>query len=192
MPYHIVRDTGARSGQVMIDWLLPGLLAAGLVYAIVIYNRLVRDRQRSRAGWSDIGVQLKRRHDLIPKLVDAVSQYAAYEKSTLERVSELRAQAATLRSAAQQGALEGDISRRLGSIFALQEAYPELKANQSFLQLQGDISEVEVDIQFARRYYNGAVRNLNTRIESFPDLLLARIFAFRPAEYFEFEESERK
>jgi LemA protein len=175
-----------------MDWLLPGLLAAGLVYAIVIYNRLVRDRERTRAGWSDIGVQLKRRHDLIPKLVDAVSQYAAYEKSTLERVSELRSQAATLSSAAQQGALEGDISRRLGSIFALQEAYPELKANQSFLQLQGDISEVEVDIQFARRYYNGAVRNLNTRIESFPDLLLARIFAFRPAEYFEFEESERK
>jgi len=175
-----------------MDWLLSGLLAAGLVYAIVIYNRLVRDRQRTRAGWSDIGVQLKRRHDLIPKLVDAVSQYAAYEKSTLERVSELRSQAATLRSAAQQGELEGDISRRLGSIFALQEAYPELKANQSFLHLQGDISEVEVDIQFARRYYNGAVRNLNTRIESFPDLLLARIFAFQPAEYFEFEESERK
>jgi len=114
---------------------------------------------------------------------------AAYEKSTLQRVSELRSQAATLRSAAQQGALEGDISRRLGSIFALQEAYPELKANQSFLHLQGDISAVEVDIQFARRYYNGAVRNLNTRIESFPDLLLARIFAFEPAEYFEFEES---
>jgi len=176
----------------LTEWLLPGLLGAGLVYAIVIYNRLVRDRQRSRAGWSDIGVQLKRRHDLIPKLVDAVSQYAAYEKSTLQRVSELRSQAATLRSAAQQGALEGDISRRLGSIFALQEAYPELKANQSFLHLQGDISAVEVDIQFARRYYNGAVRNLNTRIESFPDLLLARIFAFRPAEYFEFEESGRK
>jgi LemA protein len=176
----------------MIDWLMPGLLAAGLVYAIVIYNRLVRDRERTRAGWSDIGVQLKRRHDLIPKLVDAVSQYAAYEKSTLECVSELRSQAVTPRGAAQQAALEGDISRRLGSIFALQEAYPELKANQSFLQLQGDISAVEVDIQFARRYYNGAVRNLNTRIESFPDLLPARIFAFQPAEYFEFEESHRK
>ena len=176
----------------MIDWLLPGLLVAGLVYAIVIYNRLVRDRERSRAGWSDIGVQLKRRHDLIPKLVDAVGQYAAYEKSTLERISELRSQATTLRSATQQATLESDISQRLGTIFALQEAYPELKANQSFLQLQGDISEVEVDIQFARRYYNGAVRNLNTRIESFPDLLLARIFAFQPAEYFEFEESEGK
>ena len=176
----------------MIDWLLPGLLVAGLVYAIVIYNRLVRDRERSRAGWSDIGVQLKRRHDLIPKLVDAVGQYAAYEKSTLERISELRSQATTLRSATQQATLESDISQRLGTIFALQEAYPELKANQSFLQLQGDISAVEVDIQFARRYYNGAVRNLKTRIESFPDLLLARIFAFQPAEYFEFEESEGK
>jgi LemA protein len=176
----------------MTEWLIFGLLAAAMVYAIVIYNRLVRDRQRTRAGWSDIGVQLKRRHDLIPKLVDAVEQYAAYEQSTLERVSELRSQAATLRSAAQQGLLEGDISRRLGSIFALQEAYPELKANRSFLQLQSDISAVEADIQFARRYYNGAVRNLNTRIESFPDLLLARIFAFQPAEYFEFEESGAK
>jgi LemA protein len=176
----------------MIGWLSSGLLAAGLVYAIVIYNRLVRDRQRTRAGWSDIGVQLKRRHDLIPKLVDAAGQYAAYEKSTLEHIAQLRSQAATLRSAAQQATLEGDISRRLGSIFALQEAYPALKADQSFLQLQVDISAVEVDIQFARRYYNGAVRNLNTRIESFPDLLLARIFAFQPAEYFEFEESERK
>jgi len=135
----------------MSGWLLGGLLAAGLVYAIVIYNRLVRDRQRTRAGWSDIGVQLKRRHDLIPKLVDAAGQYAAYEQSTLERIGELRAQAAAPRSAAQQAALESDISRGLGSIFALQEAYPELKANQGFLLLQGDISAVEQDIQFARR-----------------------------------------
>jgi len=173
----------------MIEWLIIGLLVALLFYAVVIFNRLVRDRQLTRAGWSDIGVQLKRRHDLIPKLVDAVGQYAAFEKNTLEQVTALRTQAAGLQAAAQQSPLESNISRSLGSIFALQEAYPDLKANQSFLQLQSDISAVEADIQFARRYYNGAVRNLNTRIESFPDLLLARMFAFTAAEYFEFEDS---
>jgi LemA protein len=173
----------------MIEWLLFCGLAALLVYGIVIYNRLVAERQLTRSGWSDIGVQLKRRHDLIPKLVEAVAQYAAFEKATLEQVTSLRGQAASLQAAAQQGPVESGISRGLGSIIALQEAYPELKANQSFLQLQTDISEVEADIQFARRYYNGAVRDLNTRIESFPDLLLARMFAFEPADYFEFEES---
>jgi len=173
----------------LIEWIIIGLLAAVLLFAIVIFNRLVRDRQLTRAGWSDIGVQLKRRHDLIPKLIDAVRQYASFEKNTLERVTSLRTQAAELQAAAQQSPLESNISRSLGSIFALQEAYPDLRANQSFLQLQNDISAVEADIQFARRYYNGAVRNLNTRIESFPDLLLARIFAFSAAEYFEFEDS---
>jgi LemA protein len=173
----------------MIEWLAFGVSAVLLIYGVVVYNRLVRDRQLTLAGWSDIGVQLKRRHDLIPKLVDAVSQYAAFEKSTLEQVTALRTEAAGLQAAAQQSPLEGNISRSLGSIFALQEAYPELKANQSFLQLQNDISAVEADIQFARRYYNGAVRNLNTRIESFPDLLLARMFTFAAAEYFEFEDS---
>lgn len=174
----------------MTDWIGIGLLVAALVYCIVIYNRLVRERQLTRAGWSDIGVQLKRRHDLIPKLVDAVSQYAKFEKNTLQRVTALRTQAAGVQDPARQNPLENDISRGLGYIFALQEAYPDLKANRSFLQLQTDISAVEADIQFARRYYNGAVRDLNTRIESFPDLVLARLFGFGPAEYFEFEESQ--
>jgi LemA protein len=173
-------------------WLIIGISALPLIYGIVIYNRLVRDRQLTRAGWSDIGVQLKRRHDLIPKLVDAVKQYASFEKNTLQQVTALRSQASALQSAAGQSPLESHISRALISIYALQEAYPDLKANQSFLQLQNDISAVEGDIQFARRYYNGAVRNLNTRIESFPDLLLARLFGFTPAEYFEFEDSLTK
>ena len=173
----------------MIEWLVITLLVATLIYAIVIYNRLVRDRQMTLAGWSDIGVQLKRRHDLIPKLIDAVRQYANFEKATLEHVTELRSQAVQLDSVSRQGPLENIISQGLGSIFALQEAYPDLKANQGFMQLQSDISNVEADIQFARRYYNGAVRNLNTRTESFPDLLLARLFGFEQADYFEFEES---
>ena len=172
----------------MIEWIAIAAIIAAIVYAITIYNYLVRDRQRTRAGWSDIEVQLKRRHDLIPKLVDAVKQYAAYEQATLDQVTTLRNQAVNPRGVEQQGELENSITRSLVSIFALQEAYPELKANQSFLQLQTDISAVEADIQFARRYYNGAVRNLNTRIESFPDLVIARLFNYEPAQYFEFEE----
>ncbi len=172
----------------MIEWIIVAAIIATVVYTITLYNYLVRDRQRTRAGWSDIEVQLKRRHDLIPKLVDAVRQYAAYEQATLDQVTTLRNKAGNPRGVEQQGELENSITRSLVSIFALQEAYPELKANQSFLQLQTDISAVEVDIQFARRYYNGAVRNLNTRIESFPDLVVARLFNYEPAQYFEFEE----
>ncbi|MGD8349739.1 MAG: LemA family protein [Gammaproteobacteria bacterium] len=173
----------------MIAWALLGALLGLLSYGVFIYNRLVRDRQRTLAGWSDIEVQLKRRHDLIPKLVDAVSHYAGYEQATLERVTALRNEAREIRDAARQGKLESDVSRGLLSVFALQEAYPDLKADDSFLQLQTEVSEVESDIQHARRYYNGAVRNLNTRIESFPDLLLARMFDYRLADYFEFEET---
>ncbi len=175
----------------MIEWLLPAALLGLLGYGIVIYNLLVRDRQRTLAGWSDIEVQLRRRHDLIPKLVDAVRQYAAYEQATLDHVTALRGEAAELRAPSSQANVESGISRDLGKIFALKEAYPELKANRSFLELQNDISEVEADIQFARRYYNGAVRNLNTRVDSFPDLVVARLFGYRHADYFEFEESRK-
>ena len=175
----------------MIEWIALAAALASIGYFILIYNRLVVDRQRSRAGWADIEVQLKRRHDLIPKLVEAVKQYASYEQATLERVTSLRSQASEIRTVGKQGRLETDISQGLVTIFALQEAYPELKADQSFLQLQTDISSVEADIQFARRYYNGAVRNLNTRIESFPDLIVAHLFNYQPAAYFEFEELQQ-
>lgn len=176
----------------MAEWIVVAVIVAIVLalsaYAIALYNYLVRDRQRVRAGWSDIEVQLKRRHDLIPKLVDAVKQYAAYEQATLSQLTLLRSRAGDIHAAQLQGRLETDISQGLRSIFALQEAYPELLADQSFLQLQAEISEVESDIQFARRYYNGAVRNLNTRIESFPDVLIANTFGYRPESYFELEE----
>ena len=173
----------------MLEWIILAAFLGLLGYGIAIYNLLVRDRQRTRAGWSDIEVQLKRRHELIPKLVDAVRQYAAYEQETLDRVTALRGEASDIHSADRQSRIEAELGRGLLSIFALQEAYPELRANQSFLQLQRDISEVEADIQFARRYYNGAVRNLNTRIETFPDLFVARLFGYVPAPYFEFDET---
>ncbi len=173
----------------MLEWVTLAAFMGLIGYGIALYNLLVRDRQRTLAGWSDIEVQLKRRHDLIPKLIDAVSQYASYEQATFERITALRGEAAEIHAADRQSRIEARLGQGLLSLFALQEAYPELKADRSFLQLQKDISEVEADIQFARRYYNGAVRNLNTRIDSFPDLLLARLFGYEPAPYFEFNQS---
>jgi LemA protein len=173
----------------MSEWIALALIGLVIIAGIVIYNRLVTDAQRVKSGWSDIEVQLKRRHDLIPKLVAAVKQYASYEQATLEAVTALRTEARQANAVGDQASLETRLSTSLISIYALQESYPELKASQSFLQLQTEITAVEGDIQFSRRYYNGAVRNLNTRIESFPDMLVARLFNYQPASYFELEEA---
>ncbi len=163
------------------------LIAALVAWAIFIYNRLVRDRNRVAAAWSDIDVQLKRRHDLIPKLIEAVRQYAAYEQATLSAVTELRTESQQATAIARKGELELALGSGMQRLLAIAESYPQLKANQSFLALQNEISEVENHIQFARRYYNGAVRNLNTRIDSFPDLMVARLFGYRHADYFAME-----
>ncbi len=168
--------------------IVLALLLTGIVWLILSYNLLVRDKHRVLAGWSDIDVQLKRRHDLIPKLVTTVSEYAKYERSTLQTITKLRDQAAILEDVASRAATEQDLSHSLTRVLAIAEAYPQLKAQHNFLDLQQEISNIEQDIQFARRYYNGAVNNLNTRIESFPDMLIARLFHFKPAEYFDFVE----
>jgi len=170
-----------------MEWTLVILLAL-LVWAIVIYNLLVRDHHRVRAAWSDIEVQLKRRHDLIPKLVDAVKQYAAFEQATLSTLTELRSRAAGATGAGQRAPLERELGSEIHRLVALAESYPDLKASDSFLDLQHNLTAVENDIQMARRYYNGAVRNYNVRIDSFPDLLVARLFGFRPAEFFDLED----
>ena len=162
------------------------LLCSGF---IIIYNLLVRDRNRVLAAWSDIDVQLKRRHDLIPKLVDTVKQYADYESATLKAITELRVQSQTLDDPKQKGELESRLGEKLHRLIAIAEDYPDLKANQTFLDLQNNLTDVENDIQYARRYYNGAVRNLNIRINSFPDMLIARPLNYRPAEFFDFDES---
>lgn len=164
-----------------------GLAAALAVWGIVLYNLLVRDRARVAAAWSDVSVQLKRRYDLIPKLVEAVKQHAGYERGVLESVVARRANALVAGSPAQRGAPEAMLGRDLQRLIAVAERYPELKASQSFLDLQRNLSQVEDQIQYARRYYNGAVNNLNTRVDTFPDLLIARLFGFRTAEYFELE-----
>lgn len=169
-------------------FLLPaGALA---VWAIVLYNRLVRDRARVAAAWSDVGVQLKRRHDLIPQLVEAVKQHTGYERGVLERVVLARSQALGASGPIEKRTPESNLARDLQRLIAVAEAYPELKASQSFLGLQRNLSEVEDSIQYARRYYNGAVNNLNTRVDTFPDLLLARVFGFHAAEYFELDSAD--
>jgi len=163
------------------------LIACGLLalWGVLIFNGLVRDRNRVRSGWSDIDVQLTRRHDLIPRLVEAVKAYAAYEKATLTAVTELRARSEQAERPGDKARYEQEIEKGLHRLVALAEAYPDLKADENFRDLQEQLVEVEDHLQYARRFYNGAVRIYNTRIESFPDLLVARPFRFSPAEFFQ-------
>jgi len=162
---------------------------AAVAWLVIIYNLFVRDKNRVLAAWSDIDVQLKRRHDLIPKLIDAVKQYADYESSTLSAITVLRSESADTSGIEKKGQIERELSTKLHQLIALAENYPDLKANQSFLDLQKNLTDVENNIQYARRYYNGAVRNLNIRVDSFPDMLIARTFRFIPAEFFDFDEA---
>jgi LemA protein len=168
----------------LILWLLAGLLLIG---GVTIYNLLIRDKNRVLAAWSDIDVQLKRRHDLLPKLVDAVKAYASYEQATMEDITRLRSDAEQIDTPVEKGRLETLVTGRVRELIAIAEAYPDLKANRQFVDLMKQLSDVENHIQLARRYYNGAVRNLNIRIDSFPDLLIARLFRFQPAEFFQLD-----
>jgi len=170
--------------------IILALIAAVAGYVIYVYNRLVANRQMSEEAWSGIDVQLKRRSDLIPNLVETVKGYASHERETLTRVTELRNEAAAVPSGDVEGRarVEGALSLALGRLLAVAEAYPDLKASANFLELQRDLSSVEDEIQMSRRYYNGAVRNLNTLIESFPSNLVASQFAFAKRVYFEIED----
>ncbi len=165
------------------------IVAVVVIYAIVIYNGLVRARQMKEEAWSGIDVQLKRRADLIPNLIETVKGYAAHEKETLEKVVELRnrAQALPAGDVAGRAQAEGMLSQALGRLFALAEAYPDLKANQNFSELQATLETIEGEIQMSRRYYNGAARDLNVKVESFPSNLVAGVFKFVKAPYFEID-----
>lgn len=167
------------------------LLTIVLGGAVWIYNRLVADRNQVSNAWSDIDVQLVRRHDLVPQLVSAVKAYADYEQATMTAVTELRARSEAAAALAEKAALEESLEAGLHRLIAVQEAYPELKADENFRQLQASLTEVEDHLQYARRFYNGSVRMLNTRIESFPHLLLAGPLGFRQAEFFEADEAAR-
>ena len=174
----------------MALWIVLGVVALLVIFLIAVYNRLVKLRNRVEAGWAQIDVQLKRRHDLVPKLVEAVKRYAAYESAALQAVTGLRAQSERFRDVGETGRVEGRLGEGLHRLIALAEDYPELKADQSFLELQRGLTEVENHIQYARRFYNGAVRNLNVRIESFPDMVIARVFGFRQAQFFDMGEDQ--
>src|SRR5688572_31140271 len=150
-----------------------------------VYNRLVRLRNQVRTAWADIDVQLTRRHDLVPQLVAAVKGYVGHEKALLETATQLRAQALAEKSPARLGEVESALEQATGRLLALQEAYPDLKASDNFLALQRDLVDVEDHLQYARRFYNGAVRELNDGVQEFPDVLVAKAFGFREAEFFE-------
>mgnify|MGYP001554407769 FL=1 len=164
--------------------IVAGLVLLAIV-GIVIYNRLIRSRNRVSTAWSDIDVQLQRRHDLVPQLVKAVDQYAKYERATLEAVTELRAEAMQQVDVRARGKVEEQLGAGLERLIALAESYPDLKANENFLNLQNQLVETENYLQFARRYYNGSVRDYNTMIESVPSTIIASLFRFTQREFFQ-------
>lgn len=159
--------------------------AALVVAAIILYNRLVRGRNRVDTAWSDIDVQLQRRHDLIPNLVAAVDQYADYERATLAAITTLRAEAQQVADVEKRGELEEELGAGVQKLIALAESYPDLKANENFLSLQGELAETENYLQFARRYYNGSVRDYNTMTEVVPSNIVASLFNFDARQFFQ-------
>jgi LemA protein len=168
----------------MTSIVITALALLGIA-GVVIYNRLIRSRNRVDTSWSDIDVQLQRRHDLIPRLVTAVDQYAKYERATLEAVTELRAEAMQQADVRARGRAEEKLSAGIGRLIALAENYPDLKANENFLNLQNELVETENYLQFARRYYNGSVRDYNTMTETVPSNIVASTFNFEPKDFFQ-------
>jgi LemA protein len=168
------------------------LVVVGALWLVGVFNSLVSWKNRVKEAWSDIDVQLKRRYDLIPNLVETVKGYAAHEKDALEAVISARARAMGASSVKEHAAAEGALAGSLKSLFALAEAYPDLKAVASFTQLQAELSDTENKIQAARRFYNTTVMSLNTAVQSFPANMVAGMFGFTPAEFFELsDEAER-
>lgn len=172
--------------------LAGGVLLALAAWAMLIFNRLVRLRNQVHTAWSDIDVQLMRRHDLVPQLVAAVRGYADHESAVLEAVTELRARAMATQQPKKLGEVESALEQAMGRLIALQEAYPDLKANENFAQLQEQLIEVEEHLQYARRFYNGAVRDYNDGVQRVPDLVVARAFNFDDAEFFQASDDSRQ
>lgn len=171
-------------------YILLGILAVVVLWFVLSFNGFVSLRNRAKEAWADIDVQLKRRYDLIPNLVNTVKGYATHESEAFEKVSQARSQAMQASTPAQKGEAENALSGTLKSLFAISEAYPELKANTNFLGLQNELSDTENKIQAARRFYNGNARDLNIKIESFPSNLIAKIFNFSKMEFFQLDASD--
>lgn len=176
----------------MILSIVLGLLILLFFYIINVYNRLIKNKNMAEEAWSGIDVQLKKRYDLIPSLVNTVKGYATHEKETLENVIKWRNQGVAANTVKDQEQAEMGLSAVLGRLIALSENYPDLKANANFQNLQQQLSEIENGIQLSRRYYNGVVRDLNILIESFPSNLVASSFGFAKRDFFEMETSQRE
>ncbi|OHA79472.1 MAG: hypothetical protein A2747_01055 [Candidatus Yonathbacteria bacterium RIFCSPHIGHO2_01_FULL_44_41] len=170
-------------------YIILAVLGTVVLWAIVAYNGFVTLVNRTKEAWADIDVQLKRRYDLIPNLINTVKGYATHESSVFENVTKARSQAMQAGTPAEHAASENMLTGALKSLFAVSEAYPDLKANQNFLSLQAELSDTENKIQAARRFYNGNVRDLNTSIESFPGNVIAGMFKFAKQEFFELDEN---
>jgi len=171
---------------------LLALLALAVLYAVFVYNSLVKLRTQVKEAWSDIDVQLKRRYNLIPNLVETVKGYAAHEEGVFTKVTEARAKAINASSMQDHEAAENMLSGALKSLFAVAENYPQLKANENFLQLQNELVDTEDKIQASRRFYNGNVRDLNIKVDQFPSNIIANVFKFMKEEFFELENEEEK
>lgn len=172
--------------------IIIAAIAVIAVWFIFIYNGLVRLKVRTDEAWSDIDVQLKRRYDLIPNLVNTVKGYASHESGVFEKVTEARSRAMGASTAAEKGQAENALTGTLKSLFAIAENYPDLKANTNFLELQRELSDTENKIQASRRFYNGNVRDLNTKIQVFPDSIVASVLNITKREFFEIEEAAQK
>jgi LemA protein len=166
-------------------WILIGIVVVVLLFGVVLYNRIVQLNQRADQAFSDVDVQLKQRHDLVPNLVETVKGYAAHEKSTLDAVVNARNAATKAHGPAEQGAAEGALGAALTRLFALAEAYPDLKANTNFLELQRELGDVENKIAAARRFFNNAVQEFNTAIAQIPGNIVAGFGGFKKREFFE-------
>lgn len=175
----------------MTALVILGILGAIAFYGVAIYNGLIKARQMVKEAWSGIDVQLKRRSDLIPNIVESIKGYAGHEKDTLREVTEMRTrvQAVPEGDIAGRAVAEGLLGQALGKLMAVAEAYPDLKANENFLQLQQTLDKIEGEVQMSRRYYNGAARDLNVKVESFPSNFVANYFKFQTAEFFEIEDA---
>ena len=171
-------------------WIGLGIIGLVILSGILVYNSLVSLRVRSGEAWADIQTQLKRRHDLIPNLVETVKGYMSHERGVLEKVTELRGAAMGASGPAAAAQAEGQLTQALRSLFAVAENYPQLRATENFMNLQQNLGQIEEQIQLSRRYYNAVVRDLNTRIQSFPSNLIASTFGFTMRDFFELETPE--
>jgi LemA protein len=168
-----------------LNYIFIGVAVALVLWFIIVYNLFVKDRNLIKEAWSGIDVQLKRRHNLIPGLVETVKAYSKYERALFNEITEQRSKTVRIENVKDKATAENNISGKLKSLFAVVEDYPDIKANVNFLDLQNQLTEVEDQLQYSRRYYNGTVRNYNIRVESFPGNIVANIFDFKPEEFFE-------